>query len=107
MFVKAIRISLSVALVLFSLVVRAAETSSGTGSIIGTVKDAAGAVLPGAQVVLKPTATTVATDAEGNFLVPDLTPGSYTVSISYVGFTTSTATVMVNAGPPTTLNTTL
>ena len=107
MLIKAIRITLSLALVLVSFAAHAAEMSPDTGSILGTVKDTAGAVLQGAQVALQPTATSVATDAEGNFLIPDLKPGSYTVTISYVGFSTSTVTVVVNAGAPTPLNATL
>ncbi len=109
MFTKAIRIPLFLAMVLVSLFARAAADTpaGGNGSVIGTVKDAAGAVLQGAQIVLQPTATTVATDPQGNFVISAVKPGTYTVTISYVGFTSSTTTIVVNPGPPTPLNTTL
>jgi TonB-dependent receptor len=83
------------------------KTPTGSGSIIGTVKDTAGAVLQGAQIVLKPTATTAASDAQGNYVIPDVAPGTYTVTVSYVGFTDSVATVTVNAGQTVTLNATM
>ncbi len=37
-----------------------ANSPGGNGRVSGTVKDSTGAVLSGAQVVLQPTATTVA-----------------------------------------------
>jgi TonB-dependent receptor len=105
---KAIRIPLFLAMVLISLFARAADAPAGAnGSLTGTVKDAAGAVLQGAQVALQPTATTVATNAQGDFQIPDVKPGTYTVTISYVGFTSSTSTLVVTPGAPTTLNATL
>ena len=81
--------------------------SISSGSISGIVKDTAGAVLSGAQVVLQPAATTVASDAQGRYLITNLTPGNYTVTISYVGFTTSVSTVTVTAGQTTPFDVTL
>jgi TonB-dependent receptor len=81
--------------------------AGGNGSISGTVKDAAGAVLQGAQAVLKPTALTVASDAQGSFLIRDVKPGTYTVTISYVGFATFVKTVTVTAGQTASLDITL
>jgi asparagine N-glycosylation enzyme membrane subunit Stt3 len=75
--------------------------------VSGTVKDASGAVLHGAQVVLQPTSTTVATDAQGNFNIPNIKPGTYTVTITYIGFSTSTQSINVTAGKVTPLNATL
>lgn len=82
------------------------ETSlaGNKGGISGTVKDPAGAVLPGAQIVLQPVAVTVVSDAQGRYLIPDLNPGSYTMTVSYVGFATSTSAVAVTAGQNTPLD---
>jgi TonB-dependent receptor len=107
---KVIRIPLFLVMVLVSLLAGATSSgnsASGNGSVNGTVKDAAGAVLQGAQIVLQPTATTVATDAQGNFLISDVKPGTYTVTISYVGFASSVATIVVNAGQATPVNATM
>ncbi len=82
-----------------------AEAASGT--ISGTIKDVAGSVLQGAQIVLDPTATSVASDAQGSFVIPNLKPGVYTVTISFVGFTNSVTSVVVNPGQATPLNATM
>src|SRR5207244_4304494 len=56
---------------------------SASGSIQGTVKDETGAVLPGATVTITNTDTsharTLATDAGGRFVAPDLPPGPYEI----------------------------
>ena len=108
MFTRAIRIPLVLAVVFISIFARAVDTpAGGSGSVTGTVKDTAGAVLQGAQITLQPTATTVATNAQGDYQVPDVKPGTYTVTISYVGFSNFTSTLVVSPGPPTTLNASL
>ena len=63
---------------------------SERGSIRGTVEDATGAVLPGAKI----TAVSVATNIEistssteaGNYNIPQLPPGLYTVAAEHAGF---------------------
>lgn len=87
--------------------VSASVASSGAATITGTVKDAAGAVLQGAQIVLQPTGTNVATDAQGNFAIPDVKPGTYSVTISYVGFADSVSTITVTSGQSALMNVTL
>jgi carboxypeptidase family protein/TonB-dependent receptor-like protein len=61
------------------------------GSIQGQVKDASGAVLPGATVVVKGTAlpagTTTVSDGEGYYRFPGLPPGLYVVTTELQGFT--------------------
>jgi TonB-dependent receptor len=75
-----------------------------TGSVVGIVKDTGGAVLQGAEVVLQPMVVTVHTDGQGSFVIPNVKPGTYTLIISYVGFTTSTSTITVTAGQVTLAN---
>ena len=81
--------------------------ATASGSISGTVKDPSGAVLPASQIVLQPGAITAAANAQGDFIISNLKPGTYTVTVSAVGFTTSTSTVVVNAGVNAILNATL
>ena len=104
MFAKAIRVPLLLAMFLLPSLAIAA---SANGIVSGTVKDTAGAVLQGAQIVLQPTATSVASDAQGNFVVTNLTPGTYTVTVSYVGFNNSVTTVEVKPGQTTPLTATM
>jgi hypothetical protein len=63
-----------------------------TGNISGTVTDASGAVIAGANIQVKNTATgvtqTTVSNAQGRYNVPDLTVGTYDVQASNSGFQT-------------------
>lgn len=60
------------------------------GTIAGTVKDATGAVLPGASVAVKSDLTGLlredVTNEQGDYRVPSLPPGRYTVQVTAKGF---------------------
>src|SRR5690349_944812 len=69
----------------------AAQTASG--SIAGIVRDASGALLPGVTVeaaspALIERVRTVVTDAQGNYSIEALRPGTYSVTFSLSGFRT-------------------
>lgn len=66
-----------------------------SGGIAGNVRDTAGAVLVSAKVVLEPSQRQVATDNHGEFRFPNLAPGTYTLTASYVGFKQFITTVSV------------
>ena len=85
----------------------AQSVTSANGALNGIVKDASGAVLQGAKIVLQPTGTSSATDAQGSFVIRDLKPGTYTATISYVGFAPFTSTIQVGTNQPSILNATL
>ena len=63
---------------------------AGTGSVQGEVVDSTGAKVPAATVTLTEEATGVeraaTTDKAGLFLFPNITPGTYTVSVTAGGF---------------------
>ena len=63
-----------------------------SGTITGTVSDETGAVMPGANVVIRNEETGVArelvTGEGGRFRAPDLAPGPYSVTAAMTGFTT-------------------
>ena len=71
---------------------------SNKGTLSGTVTDNAGAVLQGAKITLEPSAGSITSDQQGGFVVSNLTPGSYSVTISFVGFANFTQSVTVTAG---------
>jgi hypothetical protein len=64
--------------------------TASTGAIAGSVYDPSGALVAGAAVVINRTATreerNVTTDAEGNFSVPFLPPGNYSLTVGTAGF---------------------
>ena len=74
-----------------------------TGAIAGTVRDAAGAPVEGAVVMVaapSPTHHDIAavTAATGSFGLGNLVPGSYTVAVNAPGYRTGQATVQVDGG---------
>ena len=69
-----------------------------SGAITGKVTDSGGGILQGAKVTVEPGVIEVVSDAQGQFLVTGLAPGTYTLTVSYVGFTTLTKSVTVASG---------
>ena len=67
-----------------------AQAGAGSGRIEGTVTDSSGSVVPGALVTAHEETTgiaaSVATEDDGHFSFPYLTPGSYDISIKKDGF---------------------
>ncbi len=67
-----------------------AFAQSDRGTMTGTVSDATAAVVPGATVVLTNTATgtksQTVTTATGNYTIPALPAGTYSLSIEQTGF---------------------
>ena len=79
-----------------------------TGRITGTVKDQSGAVVPGASVAVKNIATnaerTAVTGRDGSYVVTNLQPATYEVSVAMTGFNTSKKQANVTVGGVTTLD---
>ncbi len=65
------------------------------GSLVGTIKDATGAPIPGASVTITNTATAIAshvnTNPSGDYEVPSLRIGLYNISASAPGFSDAVA----------------
>ena len=85
--------SLAVVFVLLSPCASSAQEGGVTATLRGTVNDASGAALPGAQVTLTNTGTkalqTLVADDHGAFVIPGLWPGTYELTIRLSGFKTS------------------
>lgn len=77
-------------LLCFSWIGGSAVAQSATGSLLGTVMDQTGGVLPGATVTIIDEGTGVArtltTDAAGTYELPLLPPGEYRVEAEFPGF---------------------
>ena len=80
------------ALAMFLLPVQAGAQIGGTGTIEGTVADPQGAVIPGARVAAKNTATGAemvrTTNSNGRYNLSPLDVGTYTVTVTASGFET-------------------
>ncbi|MDP2324190.1 MAG: carboxypeptidase-like regulatory domain-containing protein, partial [Gammaproteobacteria bacterium] len=66
------------------------------GSIVGTVEDPTGAVVPGASITLTNPATggvrEIKADDQGRYTIPNVQAGSYTIKVTSQGFRTTTRT---------------
>ena len=79
--------------VLLTLIVLFPGIVSAQTTITGTIRDASGAVLPGATVeaaspVLIEKVRSATSDGTGQYRITELLPGTYTVTISLAGFAT-------------------
>src|SRR5262245_28837760 len=78
------------ALVLALVLAPSVFAQRDTGTIVGTVSDPSGAVVPGVTVTIRNVETnatfTTVTDATGNYAAPLLKPGTYEVSSELPGF---------------------
>lgn len=63
------------------------DAVAASSNIQGSVRDAqTGDPLPGANVLLVGTSLGASTDLNGNFIIHDVPPGSYTVRTTYIGY---------------------
>ena len=88
------------------------QAGSALTSLSGTVVDSSGGVIPGADVTVKNNGTagvfSAVTGANGTFNIPALNPGSYTVTVTLMGFKTWVASdVVLNAAVPATVRVSL
>ena len=79
-----------VVIVLTALAVTTAFAQTQTATLVGSVRDSTGAVIPGAKVAVVNTETSfrseTVTSAEGSYYVPYLNPGAYRITLEATGF---------------------
>jgi TonB-dependent receptor len=68
------------------------------GSVAGHVTDSSGGSLQGAEIELQPTGRIVASNQQGTYFLNNLSPSTYTITVTYVGFSLFTKVVNVVAG---------
>jgi len=76
----------------------AGRAQATKGTMTGRVSDTAGAVLQGAHIQLLQSASSLTSDKQGEFVIPNIAPGSYEVRITFVGFAPFSKVVTVIAG---------
>lgn len=75
------------------------------GSIQGTVVgQASGRAMEGAQVYIRGTNVGTLTNSSGHYVLRNLAPGSYRVTVHLIGYSDANKTVTVSAGTSTTLD---
>src|SRR5215471_1958412 len=85
-------------LIVFTMWTTSAFAQQRRGAITGRVSDKEHAVLQGARIEVQPGGKTAVSDSQGQFTVPDVAPGRYTVTISYVGFEPFSSEIEVTPG---------
>ena len=83
-----------------SLLCSQARAQEGKGLITGSVIDATGASVPGAEIELQPLGIKAVSNSQGAFRMPEIPAGKYTVAVSYVGFTPQSSEVTVTGAQP-------
>ena len=97
----------------FSMLLFVAPLSAQVASVSGTVTDADdGQPLAGATVALRALGSTAlaggsATDIDGNYVVSNISPGSYSLTVSFVGYGESVQDVVLQGGDQRVINVTL
>ena len=98
----------SVTICFLFLLLSTAGFAQGLGSIVGTVSDSSGAVLPGAKITAVEAGTglsrSAVADSQGYFVIPSLKPAQYSVSAEASGFRTSKQNVTLLANQTLTVN---
>jgi TonB-dependent receptor len=84
--------------------VQAALGQPGKGSVTGHISDTSGSLLQGAEIELQPSGITVASNQQGGYFVNNLATGTYTITVTYVGFTLFTKVLEIKAGQTTTVD---
>ncbi len=93
---------------IFALILAAlAGAQERRGTISGRVSDSAGAVLQGARIEVEPRAAATTSDGQGEFTITGLAPGSYKITVSYVGFSPYVSTVHVTSSQSARVDATL
>jgi TonB-dependent receptor len=67
-------------------------------AINGRITDPEGRALQGARVELQPRGQTAITDSQGQFIISDVPPGDYTLTVSSVGFALFSKPVKIVSG---------
>ena len=93
---KRIRLFLPVA---FAFLFIGSTAFARTGSLTGTITDRnTGETLVGATVMVSELERGAPADINGEYTITDIPVGSYTVTVSYIGYRTLTETVEIEAG---------
>jgi hypothetical protein len=109
---RSVSVLLCTALIAMVSTVAAFGQGAATSSLSGTIVDTSGGVIPGADVSAKNAATGVdyrtVSDDKGVYQLPSLPPGTYTVTVSLMGFKKDVIpNVVLNVASQATLKATL
>ena len=90
----------SLLLLVFSAKAMAAEETleNNSGLVTGQITDAEKQILPGASIIVEGMHAGVTSDINGFYTIANLKPGTYTLKVSYVGYSPKEMTVTIANG---------
>ena len=88
---------------LLILVICPALIFAQTGRLKGTIKDSIGSPIESATVLVKDAGMGTTTDVQGNFLIENVNPGTYSVVVNMVGYNTNIIQATIKANETTVL----
>lgn len=94
-------------LLLLTLIGSFVVNAQDTGTISGLITDANGMPLSGATVSIKILNKGAMTDFDGRYTIDNVEVGSYNVAVSYIGYETTTKSILVVSGQTTQLDASL
>ena len=74
------------------------SAQTGSGTLTGTVSDVSGAALQGVRITLEPGGYTTLTNSTGQYTLPGIGGGQYTLQAAYAGFANASHPVTVATG---------
>ncbi len=92
------RPALLLALVLLVCGIAPRANAQAHGAIAGTITNPNGAALQGAQIAIQDPSLTASTNEQGRFYINDLAPGTYNLTITYLGLAPLKRQASVTAG---------
>jgi TonB-dependent receptor len=86
-------------LIVWLLTCMSIQVSAQNSRIVGTITDAStGSTLPGANVFIKDSNLGSASDRDGEYIIRNVSPGIYTLLVTYVGYESVEVQVEVGSG---------
>jgi TonB-dependent receptor len=80
---------------------RTGPTQKDYGTVNGRATDPSHSALQGARAELQPTGLTAVSDGEGLFTIQGVPVGTYSLTVSYIGFSPFSASITVTGAQPT------
>jgi len=90
-----------------AMLLPSALVAQNTGTLKGKVLDQNGDPLAGANILITQTSQGAASDANGNYEITSIDPGTYTVRVTFVGYSTINQQVEIPSGETVTQNFTM
>ena len=103
--IRLLKLVSNISIVLLLFLLTSSVYAQSKGIIVGSVVDSkSGEYLPGANVMLLTTNIGTSTNKDGSFRIANVPPGSYILTVRYIGYKPDSTSVVVQSGVTTNLS---